>query len=531
MGVIPGTFGACHNAWANALSVKVLRSPIGFTSYDELLHLRTTNDILQNNHLFHLNPLIPVSPLFPGLGIVTSAVIDLTGLELFYAGVLVVGVARLVFLLGLFHFYKGISKSTRFAGIALLVYITNQNFIWFDAQYAYQSLALAFAALILFAAARRLPFHSDELVGLNFTIMLGIGAVVITHHITAYALTLLLILWSIIFYLWPAMTKQINKPNGSTTCQGHPSIDLQYLISVGSFNQERADERIFLYPSGVALLIFLVSVTWLVFGASIAINYLAGPLIKSVTEFFQLIVGEQTARQLFQDYTGQVSFLWEQLISYTSVGIILVSLPFGLLQIWRHYRKNMLAILLAICVLAYPLSLLLRFTQIVANVARTNTFLFVAVAFVVAVTITINWMPNPVSIRRDLAFTIGVTVIFMGGVIVGLGGWQRLPGPYLVVADSRSIEPQGLASSKWMLDYLGKENRIASDRINALLMGTYGEQHPVTGYDNVLIAPLFFSTELNSVGQAILRQGQIRFIVIDYRLSFALPKDGVLFCN
>ena len=512
--------------------VKVLHSPIGFTSYDELLQLHTTNDILQNNQLFLLNPLLPVSPFFPGLGIATSAVMNLTGLGVFTAGVLVIGAARLVFLLGLFLFYKAVSNSTQFAGIASLVYITNQNFIWFDALFSYESLALAFAALILFAAARRLLIHTDELVGLNITIMLSVGAVVITHHITAYILTLFLLLWSMIFYLWAAMTKRRNKPHNRTACQGHSSLYPQDLTSLGSLNGERANENIHLKPvdpNGLALLIFVSSLTWLVFSASIAINYLAGPFIKTVTEFINLIVGEQTARQLFRDYAGQVSPMWEQLISYTSVGLILVSLPLGLLQIWRHYRNNMLAILLAICVLAYPLSLLFRFTQLVANVARTTASLFVAVAFVAAATITIKWMPNPAGIKRILAFTVLVTVVFMGGVIVGWSDWQRLPGPYLVVADNRSIEAQGLASSKWILDSLGKGNRIASDRINALLMGTYGEQHPVTGFEKVLIAPLFFSTEFDSVGLSILRRGQIRFIVIDHRLSLALPKNGVYF--
>src|SRR4051812_33140562 len=53
--------------------VKVMRSPVAFTFYDEFVHWQTVDDILRSAHLFHINPLIPVSSLYPGLHIITSA--------------------------------------------------------------------------------------------------------------------------------------------------------------------------------------------------------------------------------------------------------------------------------------------------------------------------------------------------------------------------------------------------------------------------------------------------------------------------
>src|SRR6266545_4304543 len=79
--------------------VKVLHSPLIFTLHDEFIHWHTANDILKSGHLFRENPLLPASALFPGLEIVTAALTRLSGLTIFDAGVVVVGIARLMLVL------------------------------------------------------------------------------------------------------------------------------------------------------------------------------------------------------------------------------------------------------------------------------------------------------------------------------------------------------------------------------------------------------------------------------------------------
>jgi hypothetical protein len=59
---------------------KVSYSPLRFTYADEFQHLRALDTILTHHHLFYPNPSLPVSPAFPGLEIVTDAVISITGL-------------------------------------------------------------------------------------------------------------------------------------------------------------------------------------------------------------------------------------------------------------------------------------------------------------------------------------------------------------------------------------------------------------------------------------------------------------------
>ncbi|MGI5915005.1 MAG: hypothetical protein ACOX9A_00965 [Anaerolineae bacterium] len=74
--------------------VKVLHSPVSLTFYDELLHWRTATDILRTGRLFWQNPLLPVSPYYPGLESATMAPAQFVGLSLYDAAILLLALAR-----------------------------------------------------------------------------------------------------------------------------------------------------------------------------------------------------------------------------------------------------------------------------------------------------------------------------------------------------------------------------------------------------------------------------------------------------
>ena len=123
-------------------AVKVMYAPFDFTFADELVHAHNAGDVLRTGHLFGVNSILPVTPRYPGLPSVTAAVASLTGLGIFGSGLLVIAVARLILVLGIFVLVEAVSGSSRAAGIAALVYAANPNFVFFDAQFAYESLAL-----------------------------------------------------------------------------------------------------------------------------------------------------------------------------------------------------------------------------------------------------------------------------------------------------------------------------------------------------------------------------------------------------
>jgi hypothetical protein len=115
-------------------------------------------------------------------------------------------------------------------------------------------------------------------------------------------------------------------------------------------------------------------------------------------------------------------------------------------------------------------------------------------------------------------------VIFAGGVIAGAPLLSRLPGPYLVAAESRSIEPEGLQTATWVLNELGPDNRLIADRTNAKLLGAIGLQYPVTSAnEHIGTAYVMFARTLGPAEIAVMRAARIKYVIADLRLSTDLP--------
>src|SRR5579859_1035952 len=181
--------------------VKLLQSPYAFTYSDELVHLFNADQIAQTGRLFTQNPILPVSALYPGLESATAAIMRLAGLDGFSAGLIVVGLARLIMVLALFLLFEQVGRSARVASLASLLYMANANFLFWSAQYSYESLALPLAVLVLFAVVRRdaarLP---AERLSLTVVALLMTCAVVVSHHLSSYFLAAALLLWALLFW-------------------------------------------------------------------------------------------------------------------------------------------------------------------------------------------------------------------------------------------------------------------------------------------------------------------------------------------
>ncbi len=493
--------------------VQVMYSPLYFSYFDEFLHWRTVNDIANSGHLFSNNPLLPVSPFYPGLEIVTDGFAKLSGLNTLIAGTIVVGVARFLMVLSLFIFYELITKSARVAGIALILYMTNPHFLFFDAQFAYESLALPLATLVLFALARHEMLTSNRL-WITLLACLLLVAVVITHHVTSYIFDGFLLLWTAIYALQLLARRRQSKRLAQA---GKPMrLQVSFLLPLGL----------------VALFGVLTSIAWMNLSGNPVVDYFSSAFINDFNQLVQLLSGASGGRQLFVTYSGQVTPLWERLLTLSSVALITLSLPFGLLCLWLRYRTYALVWTLGIVSILYPVSQLLRFTTSGGEISdRASAFLFIAIACVLAIFITQFWPVQRLNWKHTSLLTTVITVVFLGGIILGNGPASAiLPGPYLVSADERSIEPEGIQSALWAYSYLGPNNRLTTDRVNQLLMSTYGNQRPVTPIEDTIDeAAIFFSPSLSPFEISVLKQAQVRYIVVDLRLSTALPYIGYYF--
>lgn len=484
---------------------QLLRSPTSFGGYDEFLHLRGLEDILRFGHLFHPNPLLTVSPYFPSLEIVASAIAQLSGADPFATSVVLLGFIRILFAGGLFLLFEEVSSSARLAGIAALIYMLNPSFAFFDGAFAYESLALPLLPIILLVVARWARSGTTSwrpLPGLMLVVLLV--ALIITHHITSYGLAGLVIAWAL----------------------------LQRLV-------HRRDR----YASSTAYVAFAATfgvLIWLLSVASLTLGYLFPPISGAVTQMIRLITTGE-GRQLFQAATGEVAPLWQRLAGFGATGLLLVGLPLGIGAVWRHLKSNSLALVLTLVALGYPASLVLRLTPTGSEAAgRSSAMIFLGLAFVVAQGIgslgnVADWLRRrlrvPTGLVAPAPWRVGAVAAFgvltLGSVVVGTSPADRLPGPYLVSADIRSIDAESIAAATWARAQLGTDRRVAGDRVNRLLFGALGLQHVVFHHSEGIESwQVFIAPAINPAVRARLALLTLEYLVIDRRLSQSLPLSG-----
>jgi glucosyl-dolichyl phosphate glucuronosyltransferase len=476
-------------------SVKVLHSPTGFTFHDELLHWRTAQDILSTGHLFTANPLLPISAYYPGLELATSA-LAATHVSIFLAGVVVLAAARLAMMIALFVLYEEVSGSAQVAGLGVLLYAATPNFMFWSSQFAYESLALPLTLVVLALLAVRSRVKGPRRRLLGIVAIIGIGYVILSHHLTSVFLVAFLFLW------WLGGR----------------------LISRGT---EPARLTVPLWP---ALLAASGVVLWAIVVAPGVIAYVGEPLLGVFGQLGQIATGHAPPRQFFTS-GGHVGPLGERLTAVAAVGIILAALPVSLWVAWRSQRRSALGVLLVFLALLYPPSLALRVGPGGPEASsRLSDFLFIGVGLVLAMGVAGFWQEIATRVRPAVFVGAVTSIIFVGGVILGLGGFARLPGPYLVEGGPRAIEPESQAVASWVLAANGPGNRVATDRSNGLLVGSYGQQHPVNGLaDGVGVWPIFYPDRWNGGVDAVLLRGGIRYLITDLRLTTDTPYDGVYF--
>jgi hypothetical protein len=474
---------------------KLVRDPLHVGGYDEFLHWRTAEDMVLNGRIFSPNTLLGVSPYYPGMELATTALSEMADISIFDAGIVTLALARLVFVLSLFLFFEMASGSSRVAGIASLIYMANPKFLYFNAQFSYETLALPLAALTLYLLARRGHDARGRWAGFTVLVLAVLPALVATHHVTSAMMAGFLLLWGIVAFA-------IGRRDGAPSKPGRIGVVTVALIAA-----------------------------WTLLVATATIGYLGPAISSTITEMVRLIAGELDPRELFVSRGGDVAPLWERITGSASAAVVLLLLPLGLVIAWTRHRHRAVVMTLALVACAYPVTLVARLTRVGAEVAtRTPEFLFLGIGLVIALGLArITYDGRRGAIQVTVA-AVMIAVLAVGGVLVGVAPWARLPGPYLVSADARSIEPEGIAAALWARSTLGPGNRMVADRVNRILMSAYGQQTLITTYETSLpVRRLYLSPEIGPIHREIVAAGEIRYLVADRRLTTALPVVGHYF--
>jgi O-antigen/teichoic acid export membrane protein len=460
-----------------------------FAYHDELMHMNTVRLIVDKHRLFIQNSALPVSTYYPGLEVVTAGVHDLTGVSEHMAGMVVLGLSRLIMTIALIGIGQRITKSIRTGCMAALVYTTNPQYLWFNSQFSYQSLALPLTLAVLYIIltatnrSRRATIVSASLVAIG---------VAVSHHLTSVALLVALVIW------W-----RLERLRRNETLQA----------------------RVVGNVAGI-LALFLVVWTATIGGA--IISYVTAIGQNSYDSLLQFYRG-QDRHELFSDYSGYRTPMWERVLSLSSVALIMLGLlPAALAARSWLKRRNSIAIFLALVGMTYPIIPGGHLTRATSEVSdRASGFLFVGLGFLFA-----WWVATRVDVTKALtrhAIVASLVVLFVGGTVVGSGPqWLRLPGPYQAAADNRSVDEYNLGTSRWMATNLTSDNHVLSDRINRLLVSSIGRQYSVTHIgDGVEGSPVFFDPEVTENVTDTLKKGEVVYIVVDRRLAKSLPRVGV----
>ena len=490
---------------------KIVYAPTTFVHHDEFLHWIAASDLLTARRLFLSNPLLEIGPYYPGLEILTTAIVNLTGLPLLAAGTLLVAVLRGVFITALFLFYEKITGSARISAIACLVYMGCSTFVLFEAMFSYESLGIALCALIFAVEAR-----SRDLVGRPRLRAVGLiallfSALALTHHLSAaYAA----------IYLGAVAVMEVLHRDGPM----------------------RIEAR---YAAFTAILAIALPLLWMETRGIHLSGYL-GPVIEDGVK--TLLAKMHSTGGLHSSVTASAPSEPFGMRLITLAGILLISLGlatgfFRSLAItapsgagWRPIRdilarrwRDSRIVVLAVLACAFPLSVAFRLTVGGWEIGnRMGTFAFFGVGLLVAVSVVHYWQGRMPRGWRRISPALAVVVIVLSGVTSS--ALDPIHGRYRVGADAQSIEPMGIETALWTRTWLGAGNRFTADRINRLLLASYGRQDVrVRIVEGVETGRLFEAEKPWPDELWALTRSDIDFLLVDMRLSTDLPVLGFYF--
>jgi hypothetical protein len=478
-----------------------MSSPLVLAGYDEHLHAQSLMNLLLGSGLFSPNPILQVSPYYPGLELFTGVGIRLTGLPVVLAMSLVVLLCRLLLVLIIYHSALLVSPSRRGASLVVAFYAVSSHFYAFDSGFSYETLALTLGLGGIFLLRRAQLV--DEAVGLRlfWVASLVLIATVVTHHATGWMVLAFLIAWTAV---------------------------------------SRKDERRLLARASAVM--GIAAAIWTAALTPALAKYLI-PIFSDVLQTAHAFLAGTSGHHIFGASGGSPPPpYWQRVVLVIYIlSCTLAALACAWIMLSRafHNRDRMLGLLGALN-LAFPLTAVSHFNPSVGELGdRAATFLFLPLAL--SCSLIIQRHPRvtrrPASSGRSLrpaaliALIGGTTIVYLGGTVLGSSpDWNRLPGPYLVSADFRTQDPETLAAVDWAATHLPTGSTVAADRVPAVLLESQARLWPMTQPQRGFVpAQLYFSGAWGPQQAAIVKGLRIDYLYVDRRLADSLPYVGYYF--
>lgn len=467
-------------AYGSALYVSwLLASPVMATRFDETLHVTTLLALLQDG-LFAPNAMLPVSPHYPGIELAAAGIVWLTGVPLMVAQVAVVLAARVVLVVALFALATRIGGSSRVGSTAVLLYSGSAHFYFFNAQFSYQTVAVAMLVVSMVLLLQASDSTGRRTWLLMASAQAALAALMVTHHLTS---------WMTLVALWV----------------------IAGLLALGG---ERRRARLTLVTAEVAT---LVAALWTTVVAPLLVGYLAPLADEAGGEIVRLLTLDDTgSRAILESGSGTPTPLWQTGLMFVSILVwclLLLPAVIGAVRGTTMTRSSARLLLVGVAA-AYPVLYAVRFFPTAAEIAdRASSFVTLATAVLVALWV----VPRLDRFRQAVAPT--AVVIVLGGLMLGGGqDWQRVPGPYLPGAEQRSVDATTISFARWAGRYLPEGSRIASDVTINRVVPNFAPVVPVTQQaSGTNLTPVFIADTVDDEVVAMLQETAVDFVVVDTR--------------
>jgi hypothetical protein len=422
------------------------------------------------------------------------------------SGFIVAGVAHLVFVGVLFMCVLRASNSPAVAGVACATYATALHYLFFNSMYLYQTAALPFFMLAVWAGRR---WRAEG--GKPFMVAFA-GSVVMTtvsHHVTAFALNATLALLA--------------------------GVELAL---------ERPRRWSALWPPAIAL---GVVAFWILVVATDVTSYLQDPVHQVIDTVRTLVTGQESASEA----SAPVSMVQLVLQAAGLIGLFVLFAAVGRDMVARHDRDTWRWAALVGGTVFFGGNAVRFLGQNGPEIAgRLSTFTYVPISIVAAIALAraVQIVPSrgsnglryriapsaagagPAGRRPMVRLIAGTALITLLMIGARAGGWpplgSLLPGPYLASGFERSVDAYGVDAARWERDVLGPDNRVGGDVTSVSLASTYGRQDPVRE-----VGPLYYSEEWTLDNDELVADVHLHYLVVDRRLSTQLPASDAYFEN
>jgi hypothetical protein len=491
----------------NQYLLKWMYSPDQLRFPDELQHWLATTVLNETGELFQPNQALPPAVHFPGLAEMAAAVTSMTGMTVTASGIIVAGVAHLVFVGMLFVAALRASRSPAVAGVACALYATAMHYLFFNSMFLYQTAALPFFMLTIWATRRWLAGSGWPFA---FLAIVSIAVTTVSHHVTAFALVATLLLLAVTELI-------IGRPRRWAVLV-MPAVSLAMLAG------------------------------WILLVAPDVIAYLEEPINQVAGTFSQLVSGSQSAAATSAAVSvGQLVVQGAGLL-----GLFVLYAACVRDMVHRHDRDAWRWAAMAgttVFFLGNGVRFLGENGPEISG--RLQTFTYIPIAILAAIALVRGVQIIPLKDAEGHRWraaapafdypaaggwhlwarvTAGSALITLLMIGARAGGWPPigsiLPGPYLAGGFERSVDAYGVAAANWERTTLGRDNRVGGDVTSVSLASTYGRQDPVRE-----VGPLFYANEWGLAQDDLVTSLHLQYLVVDRRLTEQLPESGAYFEN